>query len=104
MQISATKKLSVSCGSSLDQGKRDYMEDRLSIIENLLDNESAQQIKYFAIFDGHAGSRAADIAQGNLHNMVKEHPDVESGDLKEILKVSAFVWQFLLVITPCRMC
>ena len=57
---------------------RNYNEDRVSIITNLLppkcrtdiDPEKWPRCSYFGIYDGHGGSLCADFLRDNLHTYV----------------------------------
>jgi hypothetical protein len=55
---------------------RDYNEDRVSILLNILNpnaepNVKWPQISFFGIYDGHAGNSCADFLKENLHQFVK---------------------------------
>ena len=59
---------------------RDYNEDRVSIILNILKPKSKQhltvewpQICFFGVFDGHGGAACADYLRDNLHNFVVQN-------------------------------
>lgn len=79
-----TKASSKKCGpiksyaANTNQGIiRDYNEDRVSIILNILKpkckahlNVEWPQICFFGVFDGHGGSACADFLRDNLHNYV----------------------------------
>jgi protein phosphatase 1L len=71
-------------GSCAIQGRRPYMEDRRTIIEDLRDmmasagkehnspNGAGERCSFFAVFDGHGGQLASTFASGYLHkNLVK---------------------------------
>ena len=57
---------------------REYNEDRVSIILNILKPRNKQipanfewpQICFFGVFDGHGGANCADYLRDNLHNFV----------------------------------
>jgi hypothetical protein len=58
--------------------KRNYNEDRASIIVNVKNpNPEIQRkwpiVSYFAIFDGHSGNKCADFLKENLHNYVNSY-------------------------------
>ena len=65
---------------------RNYNEDRVSIITNLLppkertdiDLEKWPRCSYFAIYDGHGGSFCADFLRDNLHQFVISEPSFPS--------------------------
>jgi protein phosphatase 2C family protein 2/3 len=59
---------------------RDYNEDRVSIILNILKPKNKinldiewPQICFFGVFDGHGGSACADYLRDNLHNFVVQN-------------------------------
>lgn len=59
------------------QGERETMEDRHVIIEDYkkyLNNvpSDLESLSYYAVFDGHAGHRAADYCAENMHNPSRE--------------------------------
>jgi serine/threonine protein phosphatase PrpC len=68
-------------GSCAIQGRRPYMEDRRTIIEDLRDlmsqvgkehSNATERCSFFAVFDGHGGQLASTFASGYLHkNLVK---------------------------------
>ena len=83
-----TKASSKKCGhiksyaANTNQGIiRDYNEDRVSIILNILKprNKSLPsgvewpQVCFFGVFDGHGGSVCADYLRDNLHNFVVQN-------------------------------
>lgn len=61
---------------------RNYNEDRVSIITNLLPPKQRSDINpdhwprcsFFAIYDGHGGNYCADYLRDNLHNFVTMEP------------------------------
>jgi len=61
------------------------MEDRLKVVENIQNNPEESPVYYFAIFDGHAGFRAAEICQNQFHDTILQQGDIHRGDLKKIL-------------------
>ena len=55
-------------GISHDIGRRPTFEDTYKIIHNLkLNNSSAKQLSYFAVFDGHSGKETSTYAQMYIH-------------------------------------
>ena len=59
---------------------RNYNEDRVSIILNILrpttrgDSEYWPRCSFFGIYDGHGGSACADFLRDNLHQFVIKEP------------------------------
>ena len=54
---------------------RNYNEDRVSIILNVLkpnsrSNEEWPKVSFFAVYDGHGGNKCADFLKENLHQYV----------------------------------
>lgn len=54
---------------------RNYNEDRVSILLNVIKppsrkNENWPKVSFFAIFDGHGGTKCADFLKENLHHYV----------------------------------
>ncbi|KNC85747.1 hypothetical protein, variant [Sphaeroforma arctica JP610] len=71
-----------------DQGKRQTMEDKHVCISDLnsmfsLKKEQPSQA-FFAIYDGHGGTEAADYARNHLHVNLVNHPDFESDIIKAL--------------------
>ena len=72
---------------------RNYNEDRVSIILNILKPPSKAQIpdsqwprcSFFAIYDGHGGSGCADFLRDNLHRFVIKQ-DSFPNDPKEAMR------------------
>lgn len=85
---SKIKRFSITIGFTSDQGKREYMEDRISIVENLVSEENDEYFKipYFAIFDGHGGEKAAEISSNQLHKTISNH-NLREEDICNILSV-----------------
>jgi protein phosphatase 2C family protein 2/3 len=59
---------------------RDYNEDRVSIILNIVKplsraNENWPKCSFFGVYDGHGGSACADFLRDNLHQFVIREPD-----------------------------
>jgi hypothetical protein len=67
----------VGYGANTNQGLiRNYNEDRVSIIVNVLKpnsriNEDWPKVSFFGIYDGHGGNKCADFLKENLHQYVK---------------------------------
>ena len=58
---------------------RDYNEDRVSIILNILkpqsrENEEWPRCSFFGVYDGHGGAGCADFLRDNLHQFVIREP------------------------------
>ena len=70
---------------------RDYNEDRVSIILNILKPKNKQhldiewpQICFFGVFDGHGGSACADYLRDNLHNFVVQNEQFPQNPVEAI--------------------
>ena len=67
----------VCLGNLSNLNKRNYNEDRVSIILNVIKpisrkNEQWPKCSFFAIFDGHGGNKCADFLKENLHQFVNK--------------------------------
>ncbi|CAD8104011.1 unnamed protein product [Paramecium primaurelia] len=70
---------------------RDYNEDRVSIILNIIkpqsrENEPWPKCSYFGIYDGHGGSACADFLRDNLHQFVVKEPEFPWNPINAITK------------------
>ncbi|CAK91754.1 unnamed protein product (macronuclear) [Paramecium tetraurelia] len=70
---------------------RDYNEDRVSIILNIIkpqsrENEPWPKCSYFGVYDGHGGSACADFLRDNLHQFVVKEPDFPWNPINAITK------------------
>lgn len=59
---------------------RNYNEDRVSIILNIIkpesrSNENWPHCSFFAVYDGHGGSKCADFLRDNLHQFIISNPN-----------------------------
>lgn len=71
-------------GANTNQGIiRDYNEDRVSIILNIMQPDNKKDVKswpqwsFFGVFDGHGGATCSDFLRDNLHHFIirdKEFP------------------------------
>lgn len=73
---------------------RDYNEDRVSIILNILQPKQKQvaewpRCSFFGIYDGHGGAACADFLRDNLHKFVILEPTFPANP-KEALKQGFF--------------
>lgn len=82
--------LTIHHGFDSSQGKREYMEDRIKVIENINkeEDDEGNNIPYFAVFDGHAGCKAADICESSMHEYLLKEEGFITGDMKQALTVS----------------
>lgn len=77
-------KLQLTSGVIFDQGKREYMEDRVVLVP---DQDNSIKYSYFAVFDGHSGSNAAIFCQENLHEIITKQPSFATGDVPTAIQV-----------------
>jgi len=91
--MSAPKRLELSSGTFAMKGARPTMEDEHVSIDYLAD-EFPDEIKavdipnaYYAIYDGHRGSRAAEFVADHLHNTILRHPSFDS-NIEEAIRDS----------------
>jgi len=79
-------------GSHCDQGGRKYMEDRYICIDNVKEISPDTQypqgdhFAFFAVYDGHAGFRAADICKESLHKIILDEPEFGSGNVTKAIQ------------------
>lgn len=66
---------------------RSYNEDRVTIMPKVTLSESKEQLSYFGLFDGHAGSGCADFLAEHLHRFIFRQL-ANTGDVKEGIKAS----------------
>eukprot|EP01113_Clastostelium_recurvatum_P049724 TRINITY_DN925_c0_g1_i2.p1 TRINITY_DN925_c0_g1~~TRINITY_DN925_c0_g1_i2.p1 ORF type:complete len:299 (-),score=56.42 TRINITY_DN925_c0_g1_i2:66-962(-) len=81
--------ITLKSGYESIQGRRWTMEDTHVLVDNATAswgiNDGVQRA-YYAVFDGHGGTDAADIAAERLHVILKESPSFLQGDMKEALE------------------
>lgn len=70
---------------------RNYNEDRVSIILNILKPHSRKgedwpKCSFFGVFDGHGGAACADYLRDNLHQFVIKEPSFPSNPEEAIIK------------------
>lgn len=63
------------------QGRQSYMEDRFSVITNI----NGYEISLYSIFDGHAGSFAADFASEIMMPSIRD----KIADILELIKIKS---------------
>ncbi|KAK9479924.1 phosphatase 2C-like domain-containing protein [Lipomyces japonicus] len=76
-------------GTSSMQGWRVSMEDAHAIVLDLKREDGKQtldKISFFAVYDGHGGSKAAIFAGQHLHHIVARQAAFEKGDYEQALK------------------
>lgn len=74
-----SKKVHYGCAAF--QGRRDHMEDYVGARYARLQSSGRREFAYFAIFDGHGGSRVAQYCTENLFDIVIKHiPKVNNID------------------------
>jgi len=74
------QKLSKVCGVCSIQGRRPEMEDAHKIVPPPSPSVSSptSKLSFFGVFDGHGGRRAADFAEVKLHQLLLEHPEINT--------------------------
>lgn len=70
-------------GSSSMQGWRVNMEDSRAHVLSLPDDPDAA---FFAVYDGHGGSKIAEYAGRHLHKYVTKRPEYREGNIEEALR------------------
>ncbi|CAD8113889.1 unnamed protein product [Paramecium sonneborni] len=70
---------------------RDYNEDRVSIILNIIKPQSRNteqwpKCSFFGVYDGHGGAACADFLRDNLHQFVVKEPDFPWNPIGAITK------------------
>ena len=68
---------------------RDYNEDRISIIQSIILEDKyhrQQESSFFALMDGHAGSRCVDYVKDNIHCFITSHPSYYQNKQKAIVE------------------
>ncbi|KAK7203191.1 phosphatase 2C-domain-containing protein [Myxozyma melibiosi] len=77
-------------GTSSMQGWRISMEDAHTAVLDLKREDGKlspdKKISFFAVYDGHGGSKAAIFAGQHLHNIVARQAAFEKGDYEQALK------------------
>ncbi|XP_061733675.1 integrin-linked kinase-associated serine/threonine phosphatase 2C-like [Nerophis ophidion] len=71
------------------RGERDEMQDAHVLLPNMSTCVSSQvsRVSYFAVFDGHGGSRASRFAAEHLHHtLAKKFPRGETDNLDKLVK------------------
>lgn len=91
--MSVTKRLELSSGTFAMKGARPTMEDEHISIDNVAEEfpdeiqNCATPTAYYAIYDGHRGSKAAEFAADNLHTTIFRHPNFPA-DIEEAIRDS----------------
>ncbi|XP_028799472.1 probable protein phosphatase 2C 11 isoform X1 [Neltuma alba] len=70
--LSGSQNGRLSYGYSSFKGKRTSMED---FYETRISEVDGQMVAFFAVFDGHGGSRTAEYLKKNLFKNISSHPD-----------------------------
>ena len=82
-----------ACGCEAIQGKRQYMEDRHVIFDNMKADIPSGSYKddmtysYWAVYDGHAGYKAAEICMNLLHEEIAQNEHFIKGDILSAIQV-----------------
>uniref|UniRef100_A0A5K3FAL9 protein-serine/threonine phosphatase n=1 Tax=Mesocestoides corti TaxID=53468 RepID=A0A5K3FAL9_MESCO len=77
-----------SVAASSMQGWRVRMEDSYACFLNLSSNGSPfPPTAYFAVFDGHGGTKVSEYAANNLHTKITSQPAYAQGDIAEAMRL-----------------
>ena len=77
------------------------MEDRSIAIDDIRSIHEAEKYKenlpyaYWAVYDGHAGFRAAEICKQKLHKIIVENENFFSGQVDKAIQVGSVISHFL---------
>lgn len=71
------------------QGKRKAMEDAHVCLRDVSGIQPGVNASYFAVYDGHGGTRTSKFAEENMHKTVLADPAFAAGDVEAALR-SAF--------------
>lgn len=94
-------------GLSEIQGKRDYMEDRSITIDNLKEEIPSELYientlySFFAVYDGHAGYRAAEICKESFHKLLVTNRYFSEGDIPKAIQVCLKFFIFFIFFLFC---
>ena len=84
------------------QGERKYMEDRHVVFDDLREElpnahyQDAVPYSYWAVYDGHAGFRAAEICKDSLHKEIIQSEHFKSGDIFAAIQVVRFYFYIFI--------
>jgi len=81
-ESSALQNTAVKVGSSSMQGWRITMEDAHTHILTLADDKKAS---FFAVYDGHGGSKVATHVSRNLHRIILRRPEYQEGRYEDAI-------------------
>merc|ERR1711976_138278 len=81
-ESSALQNSQVKVGSSSMQGWRITMEDAHTHILTMADDKNAS---FFAVYDGHGGSKVATHVSRNLHRLIVRRPEYKEGRYEEAI-------------------
>ncbi|KAG7399132.1 Protein phosphatase 1L [Phytophthora boehmeriae] len=69
-------KMRVQVGVALAQGARQYMEDRYSVVERLIEADGDSSPSLLAVYDGHNGAYASEYARRRFKDILGENEDL----------------------------
>jgi len=81
-ESSSLQNKSMKVGSSSMQGWRISMEDAHTHILTMADDKDAS---FFAVYDGHGGSKVATHVSRNLHRQILRRPEYKNGQYEEAI-------------------
>jgi protein phosphatase 1L len=79
---SQSSNILIPYSSSTTSGQRQYMEDRTLIQSKLLDEEGSS---FYAVFDGHGGSNAAEFCVEHLLEYLLQDPDYKTKPIEALI-------------------
>jgi len=93
LQLDPTLCLTLESGVTSMQGERKYMEDRHVVFDDLREElpdahyQEGIPYSYWAVYDGHAGFKAAEICKDCLHKEIMQSEHFKSGDIFAAIQV-----------------
>ncbi|TPX73002.1 hypothetical protein SpCBS45565_g00125 [Spizellomyces sp. 'palustris'] len=78
----------IDAGAASVQGRRPHQEDRYTIIPPTAVHGSQHKVAFYAIFDGHGGTMAAEHACTHLHRILALLPEFQKGKYEEAIRIA----------------